>query len=165
MRHAKHRVTFAAVFVALCLVPALGTTQRAAADEAVATSTELPSYPPLARAACVQGSVAILVDVDSEGRVTGTDVLYGHPLLRSVAENAAKKWHFASSGTVATRRRQVLRFSFRILPFEVPNKRLKPVFVTPTDVEIRSHPHEPSCDDCSPRREKQLRKGGCPDAH
>jgi len=82
MCHTKQIVTFAAVFVALCLVPALATTQLAAADEAVPASTELPSYPPLAWAACVQGSVAILVDVDSEGRVTGTDVLYGHPLLK-----------------------------------------------------------------------------------
>ena len=165
MHHAKHRMTIAAVFAALCLVPAVGTTQRAGGEEPLATSKELPSYPPLARAACVQGSVAILVDIDSEGHVIGTDVLYGHTLLRSGAENAAKKWRFATLGTLTTRRRQVLRFAFLILPFEVPTKRLKPIFATPTDVEIRSHPAEPSCDDCSPQREKELRKGGCPDVH
>jgi len=129
-------------------------------QEPTVKSTELPSYPPLARAACIQGSVAVVVEMGQDGQVTGTDILYGHPLLRSAAETAARKWRFEAAANGA--RREVLRFTFRILPFETPAKRVKATFTRATDVEIRSYPYEPSCDDCSPKRLKQLRKGGCP---
>ncbi len=107
-----------------------------------------------------QGSVAVVVEMGQDGQVTGTDILYGHPLLRSAAETAARKWRFEAAANGA--RREVLRFTFRILPFETPAKRVKATFTRATDVEIRSYPYEPSCDDCSPKRLKQLRKGGCP---
>lgn len=89
-------------------------------QEPTVKSTELPSYPPLARAACVQGSVAVIVEMGQDGQVTGTDILYGHPLLRSAAETAARKWRFEAANDGA--RREVLRFTFRILPFETPGR-------------------------------------------
>ena len=58
---------------------------------------KLPSYPPIARAACAQGSVAVLVEIDTTGKVAATDVLYGHPLLRRVAEASAHEWTFDAS--------------------------------------------------------------------
>jgi len=124
-------------------------------------TTTLPKYHPIARAACVQGTVAVLVEVDPKGVVTGTDVLYGHPLLRKVAESTAREWTFDTS-TESAQRREVLRFVYSILPFEVPEKKLKPVWITPTQVEIRVHPSEPACDDCTEKRRRQLRRGGCP---
>ena len=42
-------------------------------------STTVPSYPGLARQACVEGSVAIVVEIDRDGYPTSTDVLFGHP--------------------------------------------------------------------------------------
>jgi len=57
-------------------------------------STNLPTYPPIARAACAQGAVAVLVEIDCKGKVTSTDVLYGHPLLTRIAETAARDWTF-----------------------------------------------------------------------
>jgi len=125
-------------------------------------TTTLPRYPPIARAACVQGKVAVLVEVDLKGKVTATDVLYGHPLLRRTAESSAREWTFDTSQEELGQRREVLRFGFSILPFEVPDKKLKPVWLTPTDVEIRAHPSEPSCDDCTEKRRRELRRGGCP---
>jgi len=124
---------------------------------------KLPSYPPMARAACAQGSVAVLVEIDTTGKVTATDVLYGHPLLRRVAGDSAHEWTFDGSEEELGQRREVIRFSFRILPFEVSEKKLKPIWRTPTDVEIRVHPSEPSCDDCSEKRRLELRRGGCPE--
>jgi TonB family protein len=122
---------------------------------------EIPKYPPIARAACIQGAIAVLVNVDSTGKVTAIDILYGHPLLRRSAEGAARAWTFDSSKDESNARRDFLRFVFHILPFETPEKRLKPVWSGNTDVEIKSHPAEPSCDDCSEKRRRQLRHGGC----
>lgn len=159
----RARLIAGAVWAMLSLVPFVANSQTKALEEPLVISTELPSYPPLARASCTQGSVAIVVQIDEQGQVTSTDVLYGHILLRSAAEAAARKWRFkATTAAEGVAQREVLRFMFRILPFETPSKRLKAIFTRSTDVEIRSHPYEPSCDDCSPRRLKDLRKGGCP---
>jgi TonB family protein len=133
--------------------------QTGAVQEPIVKSPQLPSYSPLARAACVQGSVAVVVEISEQGQVTATDILYGHTLLRQTAETAARNWLFEPRSTEA---REVLRFTFRIMPFETPAKRLKPVFTRSTDVEIRVYPYEPSCTHCSPKRLKELRKGGCP---
>jgi TonB family protein len=124
---------------------------------------KLPPYPPIARAACAQGSVAVLVEIDSNGKVTGTSALYGHALFRRTAEASAHEWTFDASTKELGQRREVIRFVFRILPFDVPEKKLKPVWATSTDVEIRVHPSEPSCDDCSEKRRRELRRGGCPE--
>jgi len=110
----------------------------------------------------VQGAVAVLVDVDATGKVTAADIFYGHPLLRRSAEAAARAWTFDVSKDDPSVRREVIRFSFHILPFETPEKKLKPVWSSNTDVEIKSYPMEPSCDDCSEKRRRQLRHGGCP---
>lgn len=123
----------------------------------------VPFYPPLARAACVQGTVAVVVEVNVLGIVTGTDILYGHPLLRRGAEEAAGKWVFEPAAGDVKNRREVLKFFFRVMPFETPLKRLKVVFITPTEIEVRSHPAEASCQDCSAAEERRLRKGGCPE--
>jgi Gram-negative bacterial TonB protein C-terminal len=125
-------------------------------------TTVFPSYPPIARAACAQGQVAVIVEIDSAGKVVETDVLYGHPLLWPNVVTAARGWVFDAAPGVPELRREVLRFGFRILPFEVAEKKLKPVWAAPNDVEIRVHPLEPSCDDCTEKRRRQLRRGGCP---
>jgi hypothetical protein len=125
-------------------------------------STKMPTYPPIARAACAQGAVAVLVEIDWKGKVTSTDVLYGHPLLTPIAETIARDWTFDVSEEGSGLRREVIRFLFEIAPFEVSAIELKPIWKTPTDVQIRVHPSEPSCDDCTEERRNELRKGGCP---
>ena len=125
-------------------------------------TTKLPAYPSIARAACAQGTVAVLVEVDSNGKVTSSDILYGHPLLARTAEAVAQDWVFGKSSEELGARREVIRFVFQILPFEVSAKKLKPIWMTTTDVQIRAHPPEPICDDCSEKRRRELRHGGCP---
>ena len=41
-----------------------------------------------------QGSVIVQVVVDEEGNVRCARIIYGHPLLRRAALDAAKKWKF-----------------------------------------------------------------------
>ena len=129
----------------------------------VPVATSLPAYPPMARVACVQGIVAVLVVIAPDGTVTSADTLYGHPLLRGAASQAARQWRFQANAAVEGGRREVLRFLFRVMPWNTPRRNVKAVFRSFTEIEIRSYPGELTCEDCSPRRAKQLRRSGrCP---
>jgi Gram-negative bacterial TonB protein C-terminal len=57
----------------------------------------LPSYPPLAKAAHVQGTVWFTVEIDSEGDATGFGFLGGPRLLQGAVEEATKHWRFPKS--------------------------------------------------------------------
>ena len=54
-----------------------------------------PSYPPLAKAARISGSVVVEVTVDEEGNVIAARAISGHPLLKDAAVEAAKGWTFS----------------------------------------------------------------------
>jgi TonB family protein len=56
-----------------------------------------PDYPPLARLAHVEGTVAIKFTVDPGGSVTNLSFEGGPPLLRGAVEKAAKGWRFPIS--------------------------------------------------------------------
>lgn len=58
-----------------------------------------PVYPPLAKAAGVEGDVGVKVLLDNQGAVIRSRAVYGHPLLRESAEKAALQWRFAPSGS------------------------------------------------------------------
>jgi periplasmic protein TonB len=53
-----------------------------------------PTYPPLARAARVQGTVVLKVKIDKSGEVQKVKLVSGHPLLVSAAIDAVKQWKF-----------------------------------------------------------------------
>jgi TonB family protein len=53
-----------------------------------------PTYPPLAKAAEVSGTVVVEITVDEEGNVIAASVVSGHPLLRDAAVEAARQWQF-----------------------------------------------------------------------
>lgn len=162
MKRRSITILFILATVVLCAIAGRGFQAPARFPaQPQSVTREIPRYPPIARAACIQGAVAVLVNVDSTGKVTATDTLYGHPLLRRSAEEAASAWTFGSSKDESSVRREVLRFVFHILPFETPAKKLKPVWSGDADVEIKAYPAEPSCDDCSEKRRRQLRHGGC----
>lgn len=59
-----------------------------------ATRRVNPVYPPLAKAAHVQGTVVVEVTLDEEGDVLTARTLQGHPLLKDGAEKAALGWKF-----------------------------------------------------------------------
>ncbi len=60
-----------------------------------ATKRVEPTYPPLAKAARVSGSVVVEVTVDEEGHVISARAISGHPLLKDSAIAAARGWLFA----------------------------------------------------------------------
>ncbi|HEX6622523.1 MAG TPA: M56 family metallopeptidase, partial [Pyrinomonadaceae bacterium] len=49
-----------------------------------------PAYPPIARAARAQGTVAVRIVIDEEGKVISAEAVNGHPLLRAAAVEAAR---------------------------------------------------------------------------
>jgi protein TonB len=53
-----------------------------------------PPYPVIARQAHIQGSVQVQIDISETGAVTNVTLLFGHPLLRDAAMQAAKQWQF-----------------------------------------------------------------------
>jgi TonB family protein len=52
-------------------------------------------YPPIAKAAHVQGSVLLHASVDEKGVVTKVEVVGGPPMLTGAAVEAAKQWRYA----------------------------------------------------------------------
>jgi protein TonB len=59
-----------------------------------AISKPAPQYPAIAKAAGVQGPVAVQVLIDEQGRVLSAKATSGHPLLQQAAVQTAYKWRF-----------------------------------------------------------------------
>jgi hypothetical protein len=57
------------------------------------TGATVPLYPPIARAASLQGIVVLLATTSGE-KVESTKVLSGHPLLVQAAESNIRTWTF-----------------------------------------------------------------------
>jgi periplasmic protein TonB len=53
-----------------------------------------PTYPPLARAARVQGDVVLSAIIDSNGQITNLQLVSGHPMLVPAAIAAVKQWRY-----------------------------------------------------------------------
>jgi TonB family protein len=51
-----------------------------------------PKYPPLAKAARIQGKVRYSVVIGKDGTVQSIDLVFGHPLLAEAATPALKQW-------------------------------------------------------------------------
>ncbi len=90
---------------------------------AAAIEKVMPSYPPIARQARVQGSIAVEVFVDSRsGAVACVRVLSGVPLLDGAVVEAVRSWKFdflqraADTPLVAG----VLMFGFSLTSAEPP---------------------------------------------
>lgn len=62
-----------------------------------ATRRVEPTYPPLAKAARISGSVVVEVTVGEEGDVISARAISGHPLLKDSAVAAAREWTFAQT--------------------------------------------------------------------
>lgn len=53
-----------------------------------------PAYPAIARQINASGEVQVQITINEEGRVIEATALNGHPLLRTPAEDAARRWSF-----------------------------------------------------------------------
>lgn len=54
----------------------------------------VPEYPQIAQQMHLQGKVKVAVTIAADGRVTGTKVIGGHPVLALAAVEALKRWRF-----------------------------------------------------------------------
>jgi TonB family protein len=59
-----------------------------------AVSKAYPIYPTIAKQINASGRVQVAIMIDENGRVIEAKAISGHPVLRSAAEDAAKKWIF-----------------------------------------------------------------------
>lgn len=55
-----------------------------------------PGYPAAARAVGAGGTVQLVAEVDSTGKVVSVKSFSGHPLLRRMAEITVEKWAFSA---------------------------------------------------------------------
>jgi protein TonB len=53
-----------------------------------------PTYPPLAKAARIQGVVVLTAIIDKDGYIQSLQLVSGHPLLAPAAIEAVKHWHY-----------------------------------------------------------------------
>jgi len=53
-----------------------------------------PSYPPIARAARVQGNVVLKAIIDKAGNIQDLQLVSGHPMLVPAAIEAVRQWHY-----------------------------------------------------------------------
>jgi TonB family protein len=73
-----------------------------------------PIYPPIARQANASGLVQVAITIGENGHVIEAKAISGHPMLRSAAEEAARKWVFrpAILDGKPMKQQDVLTFTF-----------------------------------------------------
>ena len=53
-----------------------------------------PVYPPLAKSARIQGTVALSAIIGKDGRIAELTVMSGHPMLIQAALGAVQQWQY-----------------------------------------------------------------------
>lgn len=74
------------------------TPQRVRVSQGVITGLLIyriePTYPPVARAAHIQGVVVLAAIIDKDGNIQNLQVVSGHPMLAPAAIEAVKQWRY-----------------------------------------------------------------------
>lgn len=75
-----------------------------------------PVYPPLARAARIQGTVVLSVLINEQGEIGETKLVNGHPMLAPAAIEAVKQWRYKpyTSADKAVAVETIVRVNFRL---------------------------------------------------
>jgi protein TonB len=92
----KTSITLCWVLMVACVSSAgqqVAEIARGNADEHLIKRID-PEYPPLAKAARLQGKVLLKVTISKDGAVTSVSVVSGHPMLIPSAVEAVKKWQY-----------------------------------------------------------------------
>ncbi|MGH9928171.1 MAG: energy transducer TonB [Pyrinomonadaceae bacterium] len=98
-----------------------------------------PVFPVPEKGGYAVGSVIVEIKVNAAGVVTTARAVQGHPFLYHAAENAAKRWLFASSVGEPGTRPVRLKFTFKIMDDETSEADLSPVYTPPFQFEVRPH--------------------------
>jgi TonB family protein len=91
-----------------------------------------PKYPVSAQAVRATGTIDVLVKIDKDGKVTSTNAISGHPLLRKACENAAMQWLFTPDSSHDERE---VKITF-LLRIGDRNKKDKVKFKKPYTIEL-----------------------------
>lgn len=102
----------ATMLVAGVLLTPSAWTQRGPSDDGArkVKSRVAPIYPDLAKRMAVTGKVKIEVVITPDGKVKGTRVIGGHPLLVNPSVDAVKEWKFDPATEETT---QIVVFEFK----------------------------------------------------
>jgi TonB family protein len=75
-----------------------------------------PDYPPIAKAAGVEGKVMVNITTSEDGKVIGAEIIEGHPLMRDSVLKAVKQWEFKPTelSGVPVKVVAVLTFDFKL---------------------------------------------------
>ncbi len=92
-RHRTGAVLLQACVLALGLLLSL----QGRAEERAVKSRISPVYPEIAKRMRVTGVVRLVVTVDPDGKVKDVTTVSGNHMLATAAEEAVRKWRFASA--------------------------------------------------------------------
>ena len=116
----------------------------------ILTRAEMPTYPRVALAAHIKGSVTIQVTVE-RGSVTNVQVQSsGSPFLSNPAVENVKTWQFEPTTDTTF----LVTYVYQIKGKETPvleNPKIEPVL--PRLVKVTARPTKPTCSDCRAQRQ------------
>ena len=123
------------------LLLALFTAVDEPSRQPLASHVESLAYPDFARAAQIEGTVKVEIEIDHQGKVSSASAISGHPALKQAAEKNIRSWKFdlssSDDGLTAV-------YQFRL---ELPKTYYRPesrnLFDLPTQVTIISNFPEP----------------------
>jgi TonB family protein len=78
------------------------------------TSLQMPCYPPLARAARLQGIAKIKLVIGGDGSVASAEALEGNPLLTKAAIENARTWRFGTAEGRSALEPPVVVFDYKL---------------------------------------------------
>jgi len=71
--------------------------------EPILRTGNMPIYPPIARAARIEGEVKVAFVLNEKGDVESVDVKSGHPMLGDATADIVKSWKFKMPNLVRTK--------------------------------------------------------------
>jgi protein TonB len=74
--------------------PVVAVVRRSHISEGDLLRKIVPTYPPLARTARIEGPVVLQAVISKQGTIENLKVLSGHPLLVAAAVEAVRQWHY-----------------------------------------------------------------------
>jgi TonB family protein len=98
--------------------PRLPTIELVSAQPMQPIQASLPAYPPIARAAHVEGTISITLKIDPTGQVSDATYQSGPRLFETATTDAAKRWLFPQS----PEKQETIDVTYR-LNCQVPSKR------------------------------------------
>lgn len=92
----RNQILLALLLCLLCIGSRSQTLSKVPPEEAARQIDKqvVPDYPPIAKAARIQGVVRIQIRVTENGEVTNLRVISGHPMLVQAAMDAVRKWKY-----------------------------------------------------------------------